>query len=155
MDPMVNKWKPALEWQVAKGMCLFGGLPPWLEFQVAPRYKETPKRQRLIAQTVFIRVYIINSRFCFGCIKTIFIITYSKSGQWVSIFLSNWFWTLKSVNWFPFSYWIRFRHIQTHGRQSWEGWGPPPQFLECGDEYLIISPPYFLTCLMKFCFLVI
>ena len=30
----------------------------------------------------------------------------------------------------------------------------PPSFLSGGDEYLI-TPPHFLTCLMKFCFLVI
>ena len=33
------------------------------------------------------------------------------------------------------------------------GGGASPQFLEWRDEYLII-PPNFLTCLMKFCFLV-
>jgi hypothetical protein len=47
--------------------------------------------------------------------------------------------------------------LDNHGRQSWgEGWGDAsPQFLEWGDEYLIIPPPHFLTCLMKFCFLVV
>ena len=35
------------------------------------------------------------------------------------------------------------------------GDGGPPQFLEWGDEYLIIPPPHFLTCVMNFCFLVI
>jgi hypothetical protein len=37
----------------------------------------------------------------------------------------------------------RSMHSCTHGRQSWGGWGtrpPPPQFLEWGDEYLIIPP---------------
>ena len=43
-----------------------------------------------------------------------------------------------------------------HGRQSWGmggGGEASPQFLEWRDEYLII-PTNFLTCLMKFCFLV-
>jgi hypothetical protein len=42
------------------------------------------------------------------------------------------------------------RYPAGDGRQSW---GASPQFLEWRDEYPII-PPNFLTCLMKFCFLV-
>jgi hypothetical protein len=54
---VINKWKTALELQVAKWMCLSAGLPPSLEFQVAHRYKEADspfyekpqrKRHRLI-----------------------------------------------------------------------------------------------------------